>query len=414
MGRDLRLIRIGVTGELRNPAFRLLGVVLAIGAGIYAWQHPGLPGSTAVFLATWGGRVFALACCLWFATGALRDQNHQLGAVLRSKPIDGARWVWVTWATGIALWLALMACPFIGAALAQLPSSGLNSLGAHGLGFLRAALIMVPLGTVAFGLSRLSLSPLGATVVVLAFLCVLAGLQLIPTFLRPDYTQNLALYLAVSLLLLALCGLVVERFRRGELRRPLLPVMAVLGAAALAYGGGSMAYQAAQPPAEGSVQDLMSFQYLEAGKRVPGFWLPDGRGGRVRTAMHHGKILLIYVFAADDLDAARSLTTLDRIQREFKDRGVQVLGICLSTDRGDGPSLALTSGFSFPIGSDMTTTKTAGTPESVLALAYKAQNLPLLVLTDRRRQVRDVRNEYTYDLDTLRAAVQARLTAEPE
>lgn len=414
IGRDLRLIRIGVAGEVRNPAYRVLAVLLAAGAAVYAWSHPTLAGSTALFLSTWSGRIFALACCLWFATGALRDQDARLGAVLRSKPIDGNRWVWVIWGTGVGLWLLLLASFFVGAALGQLPSSGLAALSAHGVGFLRAAGTMIPLATVGFALSRLTRSPLGASVIVLAFLCVLAGLQLVPGFLRPDYTQNIGLYLGAGLLLMALCGAVVERARRGELRRPLLPVLAVIVAGLFAYGGGSVAYQAALPPTENSIGDLMERQYLEAGKRVPGFWLPDGRGGTVRTAAYEGKILLIFVFGADDVEAARSLRALDEVQKEFRSRGVQVLGVCLSTDHGDGAALAWTSGVSFPIGSDFTTTKLGLEPDSSVAHAYKTQTLPQLVITDRRRRVRESLYSFNYDAAALRNLIRERLTAEPE
>src|SRR5688572_29958414 len=183
LARDLRLVKLGVIGELRNPAFRLLAAVFAVGAAIYAWHQGPLAGNTGLFFSMWAGRVFAVAACLWFATGALRDQNAQLGAVLRSKPIDGARWVMIIWGTGIGLWLVLMGAFFLGAALGQLVPAGVNSLLAHGIGFVRAALVMVPIATLGFGLSRLSRSPLGAAVVVLALLCVLAGLQFVPQFL---------------------------------------------------------------------------------------------------------------------------------------------------------------------------------------------------------------------------------------
>jgi peroxiredoxin len=412
--RDLRLIRLGIVGEMRNPVFRLLGVVAALGAGAYAWNQGALAASTSVMLAAWGGRGFALAACLWFGTGALRDQNAQLGAVLRSKPVDGARWVLLTWATGIGLWLILLAAMFLGAMAGQLRWSGLAAIGAHGLGFARAALVMIPLGTLGFSLSRLTRSPLGASVIVLAFLCVLAGLQLIPQFLRPDYTQNLGLYLATAALLLVVTAFLAERFRRGELRRPALPVLGVLGCAALAVGAGNQARQAAMPPEDGSVADMMSVQYLQPGRRAPGFWLPDQWGRTVRTAAYPGKILLIYVFAPDDMEAARTLPALDAMTREFGARGVQPLAVCLSPDHGDGAALAWAGGFRFPLGSDHTTVKTSSPPESALATAFAAKVLPTLVVTDRRRRARVIMSDPGYTPEQLRFLVQGRLAEEPE
>ena len=414
LARDLRLVKLGVMGELRNPAFRLLAVVFAVGAAIYAWNQGPLAGNTGLFFSMWAGRVFAVAACLWFATGAIRDQNAQLGAVLRSKPIDGARWVMIIWATGIGLWLVLMGALFLGAALGQLVPAGFNSLLAHGIGFVRAALVMVPIATLGFGLSRLSRSPLGAAVVVLALLCVLAGLQFVPQFLRPDYTQNLALFAGAGLVLLALAALLVERWRRGELRKPLLPAVGVAAALLLATGGAALAFRAAQPPKDGTVEDMISRQYLEKGKRIPGFWLPDGRGNIVRTADHAGKILFIYLFGGDDLEAARSLQALDVLQRENRNRGVQVLGVCFSTDRGDGAALAWSSGLSFPVGTDPTALRTATGAEGSVATAYAVQALPVLVVTDRRRRAQEVLIDPSYDVDRLRALLNQRLSEEPD
>jgi hypothetical protein len=334
--------------------------------------------------------------------------------VLRSKPVDGARWVLINWATGITVWLVLMGAFFLGAAVGQIMHAGLNSLLAHGIGFVRAAMVVVPIATIGFGLSRLSGSPLGAAVVVLALLCVMAGLQFVPQFLRPDYTQNLALYAGAALVLLALAGPLVERWRRGELRRPLLPAAGLALALILATGGGSLAYRAAQPPKDGSVNEMMSHQYLEREKRVPGFWLPDGRGGTVRTADHEGKILFIYLFGGDDLEAARSLRALDTLQREAGARGVQALGVCLSTDRADGAALSWASGLSFPIGADPTALRTASSAEGSLATAYNLQTLPMLVVTDRRRRAREVFTEPSYDVDRLRALLNERLAEEPD
>lgn len=412
--RDLHLVRLGVTAELRNPAYRLLGALGALGAAVYAWNQGGMAASTALVLTPACGRGFALAACLWFGTGALRDQNPGLGAVLRSKPVDGARWAAITWATGLGLWLTLLAATFLGAMAGQLPSSGLQSVAAHGLGFVRAALIVLPLATISFALSRLTRSPLGATTVVLAFLCVLTGLQLIPSFLRPDYTQNLVLYFAVAALLLALTALVAERWRRGELRQPAVPALAVLGCGVLALGGGSQARQAAARPEEGSTLDMMSRQFLQADRQLPGFWLPDGRGGTVRSAAYPGRILLVYLFAPDDMEAARTLSLLNGVQREYGPHGVQTLAVCLSTDQGDGAALSWTGGFRFPVGSDLTTSKTTAPPESVLASVYNAQTLPLMVVTDRRRRVRQVLIDPTSSADRLRELVRVRLAEEPE
>jgi peroxiredoxin len=412
--RDLRIVRLNILAELRNPALRILGLIFAIGAGVYGWQQGSSAASTAVILSAWGGRGFALACCLWFATGALRDQDAQLGAVLRSKPIDGARWVLINWATGVGLWGLLAGMFFVGAALGQLAHAGLASLAAHAIGFLRALVTIISVSSLGFCLTRLTRSPLGATVVLLAFLCVIAGLQLIPTFLRPDYSQNLALYLTATAVLLTLTGFLVERYRRGELRKPLGPGLALLICGVAAYGGGSYAYQSSLPPAEGTIPDLVQTQHLEEGKRVPGFEFPDGKGGRVRTSDYAGKIELVYLFAADDLDAAQTLGALNRVAAEYGAQGVQPIGVCLSMDKLDGATLSWTAGLRFPIASDRFTVKTQAPPESPLAIAWDAQVVPMLVVTDRHRRVRTVLKDPAVDFPRLQTIVSERLKEEPQ
>lgn len=414
MRRDLQVIRLAMVAELRNPALRLLGILAALGAGAYAWQQGSIAGSTSIVLAGILGRGFAVACCLWFATGALRDQDAQLGAVLRSKPIDGGRWVLINWATGIGVWLVLLTGAFLAAAAAQLPAAGIDSLGAHGVALLRTGAAMTAVATVGFCLTRLTRSPLGATIVVLAFLCVMAGLQFVPQFLRPDYTQNFGLYLGAGAVLLAITGFFVERWRRGELRRPALAIAGLLVCAGAAYAGGTHAYQAALPPAEGTLEDVMTSQTLVRDERLPGFWLPDGKGHTIRTGAYRGKILLVLLFAADDLAAARTLRELDTVTAKYGDRGVQPLGVCLSTDRVDGAALSWTGGFRFPVVSDLTTIKTSAPPESSIATAFNAQLLPILVITDRRRRVRHVLSDPTVRFDRLQPLIEERLREEPE
>jgi hypothetical protein len=124
--------------------------------------------------------------------------------------------------------------------------------------------------------------------------------------------------------------------------------------------------------------------------------------------------MLVYLFAGDDLDAARTLPALEAIRREYGPRGVQPVGICLSPDHGDGWLLARAGGYSFPIGNDITTRTTQAPPEAATANGFYAQYLPLLVVTDRRRIVRTQLNETNYDVSQLRRLVEERLQAEPE
>ena len=124
---------------------------------------------------------------------------------------------------------------------------------------------------------------------------------------------------------------------------------------------------------------------------------------------------MIYLFAPDDTDAARTLPALERIHREFGSRGVDPIAICLSPDHGDGVALARTGGYHFPIASDLETVSSAPPVVTAIADAYDTQILPMLVVTDRFLRVRDRHvTEPFYDADHLRMFVNERLAAEPE
>jgi peroxiredoxin len=411
----LRLIRLGLTAEMRNPGLRLLAVLGAVFAGLYAWDKAEIAGMVAVALSSWLGRLYGFAACLWMGYAAIRDQNAQLGAVLRSKPVDGARWVLVSWATGLCVWLLLLGAAFLGAALAQLPNAGLVSLYSHALGFARAAVLISALGTLAYALSRLWRSPLGGVLTMFAWFCAMAGLKYIPAYLQPDYVQNRSLFIAVAVLMLTVTGWLVERARRGELRRPLAPALVTLALLPITALAANQVYHASPVPQGDltSVWEYVARQHVQEGLRTPGLWLPDGKGGRVRTAAYHGKILILYFFAGDDVDSARELPVLEAMQHEFGGRGVQSIGVCLSPDHGDGWLLAQAAGYHFPIGSDPTTVKTSPPPESSIAAAYNIQLLPTLVVTDRRRRVQALITG-TQTLEQVRQLVQQRLTEEPE
>jgi hypothetical protein len=198
LGAASRLIRLGLSAELRNPAIRLLAFGGLLAAAVFAWKTEGSPASTSIALSAWLGRAYGIGACLWFGYAAVRDQNEQLGGVLRSKPVDGAFWVFVNWATGIALWLLLALCPFIGAAVGQAPHQGPVAFLAESVGFLRAGQVVLFAGTLSYALSRMMRSPLGGLIILLAWFCAMVGFGMIPGYLQPDYTQNGPMYLSAG------------------------------------------------------------------------------------------------------------------------------------------------------------------------------------------------------------------------
>src|SRR5678815_1683327 len=132
--RSARLTWLGIAAGLRTPGLRLVAFLGAVAAGLLAWNASDVPGSIGVLLAAWLGRIYGVAAALWFAYAAIRDLGDG-GATLRAKPVDGATWVGISWATGMGIWLAQLGIAFLAAALVLLPVAGMTAVVGQALGF---------------------------------------------------------------------------------------------------------------------------------------------------------------------------------------------------------------------------------------------------------------------------------------
>lgn len=413
---NLRLIGIGLRAELRNPGIWVPAVLAGLLFVALGWNARDVAPVQSVTLSLRLGQAYGLAGVLWFAYRAIRDQDHQLGAVLRSKPVESARWVVLNWLTGAVLWIALLAIAVFAVMLVQLPTAGMKAIGAQAATLYRAGFMVLITSAISYSLSRMLRSPLGGIIVLLAWGLAVGGFEYVPVYLRPDYSQNRPLLIGLALALTAMCALLVERFRRGELRKPVVPALVVLILSVLTGVGAARAYRASEVKElpVGSLSEQIRLQHLQVGSRAPGFWLPDGKGGWIRSADYQGKILLILIFSADDLEAGRTLQAMETIYRENRDKGVQPIGIALSTDYEDSLQLARTGGYAFPIAGDPSTTKTAPPPVAVTSEAYDIEQLPKLFVTDRHRRIREVNPNARIDISEIQAYVNQRLAEEPE
>ncbi len=409
---DWRLARLCMLAELRGSGLRLFAVGGALAAAIYAWNQGQAAGTAGVLTTAWMSRVYGVVACLWFAYYAVRDQGEGLGAAVRATPLDGGHRALASWAAGVLVWACLVAVAFVAAALAQAPAAGFPSFASAAWGFARVACTVTIAGTLSYALSRLMRSPLGGVIVMFAWFCAMAGMKYVPRHLQPEYEQNRLLYISAAALSLCLVAVALERFRRGELRRKAGVVGATVALAAMTTGGAVWALQHNPAPDDRPphLWARISEQHLELGQRAPGFWLPDGRGGIVRTAPYEGRVLLIYLFAADDASSGQVLNDLDRIVKEHGSK-VQPIAICLSPDQGDAAALSRTGGHRFAVVGDPSTVRTTAPPHSAVAIAYAAENLPLLVVTDRRRLVREFVPVVMPNLAGLRTLVEQRLAA---
>jgi peroxiredoxin len=407
--RGLLLLLLDLRAELGSRRLRLGGLLGALAAGVLSWAVASAGASAAVLLGEWLGLAYGCGACLWAGALVTRHMDRG-GAILRGKPTGGALQVLVAWLSGLSVWLLLLAAAFL-ASMPALLGEGVPGAAAGILALARAALQVGMMGTLAFALSGLFRSPLAAAATILLWVGIFFSAA--PAFLQPTYAQNAFFYGGAALLLLAVSALVAERKHAGELHRPLAAAAALLLLLLATACGAARALQSAPASSGGghTVWDAMRDQELEPGQPAPGFWLPDGRGGQVQAADYPGKVLLIYLFAAEDEAALRNLSRLDRIAREYAGRGVQPLGICLSRDHGNAWSVARLGGCRFPIGMDLSTEGTSP-PVSAMAHAYGVPQLPALVVTDRWRRVRALRQEASLSLELLRALVEERLAGE--
>ncbi len=408
MQRLLQLLRLGLVHELRNSSLRRPALAAAILTGLAAVLLRNSPAYASIALGDWLGSLYGLAGGVWVTTRAATDLHggKDQGALFRAKPGDGAQRLLVDWVCGIGLWLVLLAGGFL-MPVAIFAASGATGLLSPLAAMGRAATQVIILVTLAFTATRaLRWPPAG-------ILATIGWFVLDPAFRRwgisAAYAQNSGAWLLLVVLGVVGVALILERSRRGEPYRH-WTTAAVLGALAMSvFGSAALAYRGRPTHTEVTATwwRRMEAQELRVGDRIPGLSLPDGRGGILRTADYPGKILLVLLFSASDPEAVASLEALQSVQREFGTEGVQPLGVCISPNVADRWAIARVGEYRFPIGLDTSATASDRAPASAVMRAYQAAELPLLVVTDRQRIVRQIRHEGRLEAGILRNQVAA-------
>lgn len=413
--RSSRLVALGMQNELRKRPYRLVLLLVAITSALVAITNARSASFTAVWLAETLGRPLGLLSCLWFGRYACRDLVRGNQTVLRTRAVDGAYLAGIQWATGVGLWLLLLATAFLPASAVQLPFSGPSAVASHLVALGRTALTISSMGSIAFALSRLLRSSAGGLITAAVWLLALSG-ALVGRIVQPEYTQNSVVLALGAACLWCAAVLLVERRRRGELRRPAVPaaVVAALFLGTAAAGARTVARQS--PPDTLVLQAGIAEQSLQERQPLPGFWLPNGRKEWVKTSDYPGKALMVYLFEPGDLGAAPALDALDNIQRQYGPSGIQVIGVATSKDSGSVWSTVSQGRYHFPVGLDLSGADTntgKASAGSALLRAYRAEQLPWLVVTDRSHLVTTIRGGTGVGPDLLRRIVEERLSAEP-
>ena len=162
--------------------------------------------------------------------------------------------------------------------------------------------------------------------------------------------------------------------------------------------------------------ERMSEQNLSHGDLVPGFLLPDQHGKMVGLSHFPGRILLIALWSPSDPDSALLLSHLDSIHKKYEKQGVLPVAICLSEDTGAATTFAQGEKLAYPVVYDWGTHNASKQMESSpIGLAYRAERLPKLVITDRRHRARVMLEGLaTYEGRQFEEALNQRLEEEPE
>jgi peroxiredoxin len=216
--------------------------------------------------------------------------------------------------------------------------------------------------------------------------------------------------------------LLAARFHRKG-RRGAHPAPAWLGiaAAALLFGPAYGLYHVAVTSHDPMIRMnplilRMAGQHAEHGKRAPGFTLPDGLGRTISLSEFRGKIIVLAIINPDNAESARSLDLLESVHRKFAKQGVQCVAVCTSQDEGAAATLARGMPVSFPIVQDIGAYNgPSGLEQAPIAEAYEALYPPKVIVTDRRRRLRDVvADRFAYEGSELEQAILKRLESEPE
>ena len=153
--------------------------------------------------------------------------------------------------------------------------------------------------------------------------------------------------------------------------------------------GGSFDFR----PPEGATEALTRDAALRLeGEKAPGFSLPAEGGGTLSLESYKGKIVLLDFWASWCPPCRKELPVLQSVYKEFKDRGVVLIGISCDQDKEKGEAFVKENKLDFPIGYDS---------EGEVGKMYKVTSLPTLFILDREGTIQKVHIGMPPDLETL-------------
>jgi hypothetical protein len=267
------------------------------------------------------------------------------------------------------------------------------SLGAPVHAFTAGLPALLYVSTLAYCVSVLVPNLLSVAIVALYWLLILFGREYLSRIFDFALTQNALPYALLSIGLMALTLQVTRwRVRVGALlSRPLVAaaIVFLLGGLLCARG---LVLSRHDPPFHAKPLAISMAAQNIRNDFVPGFWLPD-RDGR-RTGLHDlgpGPLLIVF-WSPTSPESVDALAQVQRLHRQYADRGLRVVAICLADDWSVSPRLARERGYEFAMVTD-TGCHFADKLEnsSPLAEAYEVSSLPGIFVADPYRRLVDKR-----------------------
>jgi hypothetical protein len=354
----------------------------------------------------------------WLSMTASRDAALSATAIIWSKPQPTERLVAARFIGAYLQVLGLLVALVIGALISRWFHSG-TFLGASAfitqLG--RAAVALFFASSAAYALALIADTPLAGALVGLYWVVAMAGQAFLAKVYYPYYTQNLPAFAALGVFFLSFGALFYRRSRRGASSPALwcraLPPVA-LGAALMASwitvrDGHDPLMRESPLMAEIARQDAV----ME--NTAPGFLLPDQNGRLFSLSDVPGRVLVIGLLDPHTDEGALLLGRMRALHQAFGRFGVLPVAVCISNDHGAGATLARGESVRFPVLTDWGSHHAPRAAEaSPVAGAYRVTDMPFVVVTDRRRRIRDmIEGISTYDGPRLMQAVLQRITEEP-
>ncbi len=401
----------------RSPVFRLA----AVAAFVLGFSVGGEPGRgialSAYSTAEAACQYLGFVAIVWMALAAVRETMLRTDILVFSKPQPG-EWLALSKFLGSFFQLLVMLLTmFAGSMASRLFNGGLVGIEAYVPQYLRAAIVLLFASSASYLLALLFDSALAGSTIGLYWLLTMAGKAFLGKYYFPAYTQNLGAYFCLSLALLFGTLYFYRRARRGSLQPGLwvrlgIPIFALLAAwqfwIIIQFGH--------DPEVKlNPVMERMADQDTALGSRAAGFLLPDQHGKLTGLAQYEGKVLVIALWSPRDPDSVLLLDRLNDIQAQLGKSGVQPVAVTICEDIGAASVFAYGEALRYPVVADWGTFNAPrGTEISPIASAFRANSLPSVYITDRRRNVRSILSGInSYDGDLLSAAIRERLNEEP-